>query len=49
MTDYYFKNTFVGMVLMKRYRVSDVVPGEFIYKFKKANEREAQEYLQNQK
>lgn len=42
---YYFKKTISGMVLMLRYRVPDNNPGDWIYKYRKARESEAQDIL----
>ena len=42
---WYYKKTWCGMVLMVSYRVPDQWPGDWITKYRKATEKEAQEIL----
>lgn len=42
---YYFKKTFNGMVLMIQYRTPDIGRGEWLHKWRKATEAEAQKFI----
>lgn len=43
--NFYFKKTFLGMVLMKKNRYPTGYPGDWEVRWEKATEKESQEFL----
>lgn len=43
--NFYFKKTFLGMILMKKNRYPTGYPGDWEFRWEKASEKESQEFI----